>query len=61
MSDQQVPLSESTLTILQSMKTAVAKELDRKQRLGHYAVLWENGRVVLKGDDAPAPQRAAGQ
>jgi hypothetical protein len=27
--------------------------LEKKKRLGHYAVLWEDGRPVLIGKDAP--------
>lgn len=39
----------------QALRLAVQEELDRKRRLGHYAVLWRDGRVVLEGADAPAP------
>ena len=38
---------------LDALKKAVAKELERKQRLGHYAVVWRNGRPVAIGEDAP--------
>ena len=38
---------------LESLRRAVAKELDRKRRLGHYAVFWRDGSVVFEGDDAP--------
>ena len=38
---------------LESLRRAVANELDRKRRLGHYAVFWRDGRVVFEGDDAP--------
>lgn len=32
----------------------VAKEtLERKRRLGHYAVVWQDGRPVAIGEDAP--------
>jgi hypothetical protein len=31
--------------------------LEKKRKLGHYAVMWENNQVVYKGDDAPqSPQ-----
>ena len=33
-------------TILQSLKTSVKAALDRKKRLGQYAVVWEKGEVV---------------
>jgi hypothetical protein len=32
--------------VLDALRTAVARELDRKRRLGQYAVVWQNGRVV---------------
>ena len=41
--------------VLQALRLAVKEELDRKRRLGHYAVLWRDGQVVLEGGDAPAP------
>lgn len=28
--------------------------LERKRRLGHYAVIWRDGKVLEIGDDAPA-------
>lgn len=46
------PSSEHTL-ILNSLKRAVSKELERKRRLGHYAVLWKNGRPVFTEGDRP--------
>jgi hypothetical protein len=36
-----------------ALDAAIADALDRKRRLGQYAVLWEHDRVVLCGDDAP--------
>ena len=32
--------------VLEALRTAVARELDLKRRLGQYAVIWQNGRVV---------------
>lgn len=40
---QPSPLAEKAIN---SMQKSVAKALDRKQRLGQYAVVWENGKVV---------------
>ena len=38
-------------TVLSSMKRSVAKALERKRRLGQYAVVSENGKLVrLKPD-----------
>ena len=39
--------------ILECLREAVAEELDRKRRLGHYYVIWEDGKLVYVGDDAP--------
>ncbi|TYT75982.1 hypothetical protein [Desulfobotulus mexicanus] len=38
---------------LEALRTAVGKALEKKRRLGQYAVFWENGRPVLVGEDAP--------
>ncbi|WP_019866540.1 hypothetical protein [Methylovulum miyakonense] len=43
-----------TQAMLDSLRHAVAKTLDRKRRLGHYAVLWDGNKPVLVGEDAPA-------
>lgn len=45
-----------TQKMLDSLRTAVAETLERKRRLGQYVVIWEEGRPVLMGDDAPAQQ-----
>lgn len=39
---------------LDALQRAVAKALDRKRRLGHYYVVWSDGRPVCIGPDAPA-------
>jgi hypothetical protein len=40
---------------LDALRAAVADALDRKRRLGQYAVIWRDGHVVRinPGDDAP--------
>lgn len=39
---------------LDALRSAVAEALERKRRLGQYAVIWENGRVVrLEPEDIP--------
>jgi hypothetical protein len=48
-----VPPSPESIVVLNALRTAVAKELDKKKRLGHYYVSWQNDRVVFIGDDAP--------
>ena len=45
------PSAQSQET-LQILRQAVAQELDKKRRLGHYAVVWQDGGPVLTGDDA---------
>ena len=41
---------------LDALQRAVTKALDRKRRLGQYAVLWEENRMVLVGPDTPREQ-----
>lgn len=53
--DRQPSPIPSTSQILDAMRRAAAEELERKRRLSQYAVHWENGRVVLRGEDAPRP------
>lgn len=43
------PPSEEALAALSALQAAVTKTLDRKQRLGHYAVIWKNGAIIQKG------------
>jgi len=43
-----------TQAMLDCLRLAVAKTLERKRRLGHYAVLWDGNKPVLDGEDAPA-------
>lgn len=41
---------------LDALKQAVAEALERKRRLGQYAVVWREGHAVCIGPDAP-PKR----
>ena len=43
-----------TQAMLDSLRLAVAKTLDRKRRLGQYAVQWSDQAPVALGKDAPA-------
>jgi hypothetical protein len=46
------PVSAQTLAVL---RKAVAEALDRKRRLGQYAVFWQDGKVVrVEAKDLPA-------
>ena len=46
-------LDEFTRQGLESLRQSVAEALERKRRLGQYAVFWKDGRVVFDGPDAP--------
>lgn len=46
-------LSPDTQEMLNSLRTAVAETLERKRRLGQYAVFWQDGKPVFVGEDAP--------
>ena len=48
-----IPPSPEALAILKALQEAVSKNLDKKRRLGQYAVIWKDGRPILVGDDAP--------
>lgn len=45
--------TEKNQQILAALQKAVNNTLERKRRLGHYAVFWKEGKIVLEGDDAP--------
>jgi hypothetical protein len=51
--------SEESLQILACLKTAVTKALERKQRLGEYAVVWEKGQPAFIGENAPLTDEQA--
>jgi hypothetical protein len=48
-----VPASMEAQTILNALQQAVSNSLEKKRRLGQYAVTWQNGRPIQVGDDAP--------
>jgi hypothetical protein len=45
--------SEETQKILEMLRGVAAETLERKCRLGHYAVVWKDGKPVAIGADAP--------
>jgi hypothetical protein len=54
------PPSAQSQAIQAALNQAIANALEKKRKLGHYAVMWENNQVVYKGDDAPqSPQESA--
>ncbi len=46
-------VSERAQLLLNSLRDSVHKALERKRRLGQYAVLWQDGKAVAIGEDAP--------
>lgn len=46
------PETQHMLKVLREVAKAT---LERKQRLGHYAVVWQDGQPVTVGEDAPKP------
>ncbi len=49
-----IPLD--TQKILEVLRQVAADTLERKRRLGHYAVVWRDGKPVAIGEDAPDAQ-----
>ncbi|MXW50240.1 MAG: hypothetical protein F4X81_09445 [Gammaproteobacteria bacterium] len=54
-------LDELTRQSIESLRQSVAEALERKRRLGQYAVFWRDGRVVFGGPDAPDAQEGASE
>ena len=52
-------LTPADQQILDALQQAVTAELDRKARLGHYVVIWQDGRAVMQGADAPPASATA--
>ena len=44
--------SKESQVMLDTLKTAVAHALEKKRRLGQYAVVWKNGKPVRIGADS---------
>jgi len=43
--------SEEGKVMLDSLKQAVTHALEKKRRLGQYAVIWKEGKAVRMGDE----------
>jgi hypothetical protein len=41
--------------LLDTLQKAVSETLEKKKRLGQYAVVWRDGKPVVTGEDAPKP------
>ena len=46
-----IPLE--TQKALETLQKVATETLERKRRLGHYAVIWQDGKPVAVGEDAP--------
>ena len=53
--------SQKSQEMLDALGRAVADALERKRRLGQYAVFWVDGKPVLIGEDAPTVVRESRQ
>jgi hypothetical protein len=51
------PPSPESQVIQTVLNQAIAATLEKKRRLGQYAVFWEDGKIVYRGDDAPRPMQ----
>lgn len=50
---QRTTPSEEAQVILDALQKAVTQALEKKRRLGQYAVVWRDGKPVMIGEDAP--------
>lgn len=55
------PLSPESQRALDSLRQAVAEALERKRRLGQYAVIWQDGRPVSIIPEPVEPDQATSQ
>lgn len=44
---------------METLRHAVGKTLEKKRRLGQYAVTWKDGKPVVAGEDAPSDNENA--
>ena len=54
-------LSAEDQRALKALRSAVAEALERKRRLGQYAVIWRDGKVVRIEPEADASAQHPGQ
>jgi hypothetical protein len=52
----QTPSPDSQI-MLETLKTAVKKALDKKKRLGQYAVVWSDNKPAFLGEEIPDEER----
>jgi len=49
--------SEEGRVLLETLQRAVSQALERKKRLGQYAVIWKDGKPTLTGEDVPLEKK----
>jgi len=49
---KKTPSKEGQL-LLETLQRAVTQALEKKRKLGQYAVVWRDGKPVVTGEDAP--------
>ncbi len=55
----EAPASADGQRMLESLRQAVGKALERKRRLGQYAVVWRHGKPLVINADASRVAEAA--
>ncbi|QXP84721.1 hypothetical protein [Methylococcus sp. Mc7] len=61
MTDQPSPtIDPKTQATLDCLRRAVEKALERKRRLGQYAIVWSDNGPMAVGEDAPPHLKACG-
>ena len=53
--------SEESRVLLDTLRAAVAHALEKKRRLGQYAVIWKNGKSVQIGGDTTGVDHNRGE
>jgi hypothetical protein len=48
---QKVTPSKESQVLLEALQKAVALTLEKKRRLGQYAVIWKDGQPAVMGED----------
>ena len=49
-------LDSDTQRLLTSLRKTATNVLEKKRRLGHYAVIWKEGAPLAVGEDAPSQE-----
>ena len=49
-------LDSDTKRLLASLRKTATDVLEKKRRLGHYAVIWKEGAPLAVGEDAPSKE-----